>query len=230
MQPNSGIIWEMTVGKSALQVLLIAALALFTLESPAAFAGSKDVKHYTFKRVPTQFIASLGQPHECSGNGAETWGIWTKDPGPRGVWLGKFGAFEKSGGIAHAKWKFDTTDWWVDENGLLMEQPEFPVPPGTYLVTGERETTTILTIHPADDDGNRRWELANGAMLYDVTHLPCRSARYTPASASETCTPETAQMTSFPVNPGAKMPAVRGCKKQDYAVLFVIGVAVDAPQ
>jgi hypothetical protein len=34
--------------------------------------------------------------------------------------------------------------------------------------------TTTLTIH-ADE----RWELADGATLYDVTHLPCRAARYT---------------------------------------------------
>ena len=40
---------------------------------------------------------------------------------------------------------------------------------------GRRETTTTLTVHP-----DQRWELADGAKLYDVTHLPCRAARYTP--------------------------------------------------
>ena len=32
----------------------------------------------------------------------------------------------------------------------------------------------VLTV---EDDN---WELDSGATLYDVTHLPCRSARYTP--------------------------------------------------
>jgi hypothetical protein len=32
-------------------------------------------------------------------------------------------------------------------------------------------------------------------------------------------------MTAFPVSPGASMPSVDGCNKQDYAVLIVIGVA-----
>jgi len=40
----------------------------------------------------------------------------------------------------------------------------------------------VLTIHPKDKDGNERWELADGATLYDVTHLGCRSARYTPVT------------------------------------------------
>ena len=30
-----------------------------------------------------------------------------------------------------------------------------------------------------------RWELDRGATLYDVTHLGCRSARYTPAAGPD---------------------------------------------
>ena len=48
---------------------------------------------------------------------------------------------------------------------------------GQYLVTGGREVETVLTVHP-----DQRWELADGAKLYDVTHLPCRAARYKPAN------------------------------------------------
>jgi hypothetical protein len=83
-----------------------------------------------------------------------------------------------------------------------MEKPSFPLPVGKYIVTGDREVTTELTI----EEGNR-WSLKEGAgsyaldtpnrcvrrlkncypgTLHDVTHLPCRSARYTPLSASET--------------------------------------------
>ena len=80
--------------------------------------------------------------------------------------------------------------------------------------------TTVLTVHA---DG--RWELdpfkGNPAKLFDVTHLPCRSARYTPASGA-TCTPAQANKGDFPVSPGAKMPSVNGCNGVDYAVLFVI--------
>jgi hypothetical protein len=72
-----------------------------------------------------------------------------------------------------------------------------------------------------------RWELDGGAKLYDVTHLPCRSARYTPVPGQAACSPERARTSDFPVKPGAAMPAIEGCVKQDYAVLFVIGVAVD---
>jgi hypothetical protein len=40
------------------------------------------------------------------------------------------------------------------------------------------------------------------------------------------CSPEQAPRDAFRVSPGAPMPPVPGCNKQDYAVLFVIGVAV----
>jgi len=43
-----------------------------------------------------------------------------------------------------------------------MEKPTFPLPPGQYLVTGDRQVTTVLTIHPKDKEGNQRWELADG--------------------------------------------------------------------
>jgi len=87
-----------------------------------------------------------------------------------------------------------------------MQKPTFPLPPGKYLVTGGRQVTTVLTIHPKDKDGNERWELADGATLYDVTHLGCRSARYTPATGNHSCSPANVQAKRFPVNPGAAMP------------------------
>jgi hypothetical protein len=36
------------------------------------------------------------------------------------------------------------------------------------------------------------------------------------------------QKTAFPVAPGGTMPPVEGCEKKDYAVIFVIGVALEA--
>ena len=135
-----------------------------------------------FRRVQTQFIAAAIDPvhgegmQASSGTGAGDWGIWRVDPGPRGVQLRDYER-KLGGGVAPRGWKFDKQDWWLEEHGLIMEKPDFPLPPGKYLVTGGREVETVLTVHP-----DQRWELADGAKLYDVTHLPCRAARYKPAN------------------------------------------------
>jgi len=176
-----------------------------------------------FKRIPTQFIAALGDPQANSGAGAQDWGLWTLDPGPRGVWLRDYPKLEAAGGAAPAGWRFDKQDWWLEEHGLIMEAPTFPLPEGRYLVTGGRQTTTALTVGPGG-----AWALEDPkAKLYDVTHLPCRSARYTPNEAGAAGSPAAARPRDFPVAPGAEMPAVPGCAKQDYAVLFVIGVPAE---
>ena len=204
-----------------------AALILFGALCLIPAANGSNLEDITFKRVPLQFIAALGDPGAMSGDGAETWGIWELDPGPRGVWLDRFDKLEEAGGVAPSNWQFDGEDWWLEEHGLIMEKPAFPLPPGRYLVTGDREVTTMLEVFPDDDQGNRRWELAHGT-LFDVTHLPCRSARYTPIDSETPCTPANASQANFPVVPGATMPAVPGCHKQDYAVLFIIAVAVES--
>lgn len=178
-----------------------------------------------FTPIPAQFIAALGDPGAKAGDGAQTWGLWRTDPGPRGVPLASYARLQQVKGAAPAGWTFDPADWWLEEHGLIMEKPSFPVPPGKYLVTGNREVTTTLTIHPPDKNGNERWELADGATLYDVTHLGCRSARYTPAAGPNSCSPASAPRSAFRVAPGRPMPPVDGCHKQDYAVLIVIGVA-----
>jgi hypothetical protein len=167
-----------------------------------------------FQRIPTQFIAALGNPDANAGSEAKDWGIWRKDPGPRGVWLSQYTReIAERDNIAPVGWKFDPNNWWLEEHGLIMESPDFPLPPGRYLVTGGRSVTTSLTI-----DNNGGWKLGDNAKLTDVTHLPCRSARYSGGS------PLSANTKDFPVKPGAKMPKVEGCTQQDYAVLFVIGV------
>ena len=200
-------------------------LVMMTTLGQSAYASSDG--QTKFKRIPTQFIAALGDPGATSGSGAQSWGLWRIDPGPRGVWLDSYEKLKAADGLAPAQWKFDSTDWWLEEHGLIMEKPDFPVPPGKYVVTGDREVVTVLTVHPMDTDGSQHWELDDGANLYDVTHLPCRSARYTPAAGDGSCSPAKAHKTEFPVTPGGPMPPVEGCNKQDYAVLFVIAVAVD---
>lgn len=168
-----------------------------------------------FQRIPTQFIAALGDPNSSSGTNALEWGVWRVDPGPRGVFLRDYERdIVKRNGKAPAGWSFDINDWWVEEHGLIMEAPSFPLEAGKYLVTGGRLVTTVLEVKK---DGS--WSLENGK-LYDVTHLPCRSARYTPNGNGS---PFTANQKDFPVQPGAEMPKIEGCNKKDYAVLFVIG-------
>ena len=103
--------------------------------------------------------------------------------------LGDYEKLKSSGGVAPAQWKFDSKDWWLEEHGSIMEKPDFPLPPGKYVVTGGREVTTILTIYPMDKNGQERWELVNGVKLYDVTHLPCHAARYRPEGSDNSCSP-----------------------------------------
>jgi hypothetical protein len=196
---------------------IIAAFLLMSHPSPA---------ETILKRIPTQYIAALGNPTAKSGTGAETWGLWPVDPGPRGVRLTGYSTLKEAGGIAPRGWKFDNADWWLEEHGLIMEQPTFPIVPGKYVVTGNRDVMSTLTIYPKAADGTVRWELNHGASLYDVTHLGCRAARYTPAKANS-CSPEHADQENFPIFPGAVMPPVGGCNKQDYQVLIVVGMEVE---
>lgn len=180
------------------------------------------------QRLPrTQFIAALGDPTASSGkidatNGA--WGIWPVDPGPRGVFLRDYQRDLVANQFrAPAGWTFDPNSWWLEEHGLIMESPDFPLAAGKYLVTGGRMVTTALTI-----EANGNWKLDEGT-LYDVTHLPCRSARYQPMASSAAAdggTPTAANPRDFPVTPGAVMPSVPGANQRDYAVLFVVGKAV----
>jgi hypothetical protein len=204
--------------------LCLASALLATMAALGQSVHAADAARAKIQYIEPQYIAALGNPGANSGSGAQTWGLWPLDPGPRGVALHDFERLKKAGGVAPERWKFDGRDWWLEENGLIMEQPQFPLPPGKYLVTGARAVTTVLTIHPADKKGDRRWELGDRATLHDVTHLGCRSARYTPAAGDGSCTPAKARKTAFPVDPGGAMPLVEGCKKQDYSVLIVIGI------
>ena len=210
------------LGHACLATVWFLTIAIVTQSVYAADSGQTK-----FRRISTQYIAALGEPGATSGNGAQLWGLWPLDPGPRGVKLNRYQSLKDAGGVAPSRWKFNEADWWLEEHGLIMEQPTVPLPPGKYVVTGARKVTAVLTIHPADGHGDRRWEIDQGAILHDVTHLACRSARYTPATAGGSCSPTHAKQSTFPVAPGGAMPQVEGCTKQDYAVLIVIGMGVE---
>jgi hypothetical protein len=76
-------------------LVMIAAVA-----QPVHAAGGGQTK---FKRISTQFIAALGDPGATSGIGAQSWGLWPLDPGPRGVELNRYQRLKDAGGVAPAR-------------------------------------------------------------------------------------------------------------------------------
>ena len=192
-----------------------------------ALAGVTAQAETTFVPGPTQYIAALGDSAATSGDDAESWGFWTVDPGPRGVWSSDFAELVANGGHAPEGWQFDPDAWWLEEHGLIMESPSFPITPGSYVVTGGREVTAVLSISPPDTKGRQAWSLSDGATIYDVTHLRCRAALYTAVAEGKSCTPDKTPKDVFPMSPGVSMPSVEGCTKQDYQVLIVTGMMVD---
>ena len=87
-----------------------AAVATTLALSPTLFAQSRTAG---LRRVPTQYIAALGADQARSGTNAHEWGLWRKDPGPRGVELDDFQKLQANGGIAPAQWTFEAEDWWL---------------------------------------------------------------------------------------------------------------------
>mgnify|MGYP001159927631 FL=1 len=202
---------------------LTSAFALFltSITSPM-FSQTK------IRRIQTQYIATIAPAGATSGTGAETWGIWTVDPGPIGVWLRFYQRLQKAGNIAPSGWRFDIDDWWLDENGLIMKAPEFPIPAGQYYVTNGEENISLLTVEQPDAEGRQAWSLSDDKTIEDVTHGPCRSARYTPEAGSGSCSPKDANRAAFPLKPGEAPPLVRGCDRKQYAVLIIFGLPIES--
>ena len=211
----------------AISAWRIGAKYLMAIATSAAFATTVYAEA---RLVPgdTQYIAALGDPAATSGDDAASWGLWAIDPGPRGVWSTDYDALIANAGIAPSGWSFDTAAWWLEEHGLIMEAPSFPLPPGQYVVTGAREVTSVLTVGPAAANGKQAWSLADGATIHDVTHLRCRAALYTAQADGKSCTPDHTPTDVFPMSPGITMPEVSGCTKRDYQVLIVLGMLVDS--
>ena len=53
---------------------------------------------------------------------------------------------ESAGGKAPAGWSWDKDDWWLEEHGLIMEKPDFPMPSGRYVVTGDHDKNLKLRL------------------------------------------------------------------------------------
>lgn len=69
----------------------------------------------------TQFIAATGDPAATQGvigsAKNEQWGVWTRDPGPRGVYLRDYSRLLEKDKVAPVGWAFDPNDWWLEEHG-----------------------------------------------------------------------------------------------------------------
>ncbi len=191
----------------------------------AALVTSPAAAKAKFRPVRPQYIAALADETASEGTGAETWGYWRRDPGPIGVHLSQFDKLRALGG-GPTGWPFNRDDWWLDENGLIMKAPDFPMPAGAYLVTNGETNVSVLTVEAADATGAQGWSLSDGMTAADVTHGPCRSARYTPMGASGTCSPADADISLFPLPLGDSPPLVEGCDRKEYAVFIVIGLPI----
>ena len=94
-----------------------------------------------------------------------------------------------------------------------MNAPEFPIPARQYYVTNGEENIFLLTVGEADAEGKQAWSLTDDKTIGDVTHGPCRSARYTPESESGSCSPKYADRSAFPLKPSEAPPLVSRCNK-----------------
>ena len=83
------------------------AVGSLILAASLHYASGQDLSKY--KRIEPQFIAALGDPGATSGNGAQSWGFWNQDPGPRACKLDHYPQL-KATGVAPAQWKFDASD------------------------------------------------------------------------------------------------------------------------
>ena len=107
-----------------------------------------------------------------------------------------------------------------------MKAPEFPMPAGEFYVTNGEENISLLTVEKPDEEGKQAWSLSDGKTIAEVTHGPCRSARYTPKESSGTCSPKNANRMVFPLKPGEAPPYVQGCNRKNYAVLIVFALPI----
>ena len=67
------------------------------LQQPVHAAGVDLSK---FRSIEPQYIAALGDPGATSGNDAQSWGVWSQDPGPRACKLDHYKQLKAAGGVA----------------------------------------------------------------------------------------------------------------------------------
>ena len=81
-------------------LLSVGSLMLAAGLQPVHASGADFSK---FTRIEPQFIAALGNPGAKSGDGAQSWGFWSQDPGPRACKLDHYDQLKAAGGVAPAQ-------------------------------------------------------------------------------------------------------------------------------
>src|SRR5215467_12985591 len=120
----------------SLFILALCLLGSFVLpsfnlsRSQAHAAGGGQTK---FQRISTQFIAALGDPGATSGSGAQSWGLWPLDPGPRGVELNSYQRLKDPGAVAAPHRTVKATDWSREEQGYTTEERNGAIAPRKHM-------------------------------------------------------------------------------------------------
>lgn len=191
--------------------------------------GASMTQPGSWTRVSGQFMtADPGVDHgggnsastslDTSGDGAREWGVWRTDPGNTGVRFSGIPQLEATG-RAPRGWSFNPEEWWVEEHGMIMTNPD-PLPEGRYKVVWLNRRAGYVPTVELTISGDS-WTLSHGANLHDVTHGPCRSAKYTTPARGGHCVPDDIPQSRFPMPSGSVMPDVPGCDRVDYRVLFI---------
>jgi hypothetical protein len=80
------------------RLLSVAFLLLAAGLQQPVHASGVDLSKFT--PIEPQYIAALGAPGATSGNGAQSWGFWNQDPGPRACKLDHYDQLKAAGGVA----------------------------------------------------------------------------------------------------------------------------------
>ena len=81
---------------------LLLTIVFGSLAACAQDTEGQDAADMRFQSVSMQYIAALGGEGENSGSGAQAWGLWPVDPGPRGVRLNSYERLRAADGRAPA--------------------------------------------------------------------------------------------------------------------------------
>src|SRR4051812_10476041 len=83
------------VPSASRRLLALGSLVLAAGLQQPVHASGVDLSQ--FKRIEPQYIAALGDPGATSGSGAQSWGLWSQDPGPRGCKLDRYPELKATG-------------------------------------------------------------------------------------------------------------------------------------
>ena len=111
-------------------------MLLAGLQQPV-HASDVDLSKFRILTEP-QYIAALGDAGATSGNGGQSWGLWSQDPGPRGCKLDRYDQL-KAGGVTRRRHSGNST---LPTGGSRSTARSWRSRPFHYLLgnTSSRET------------------------------------------------------------------------------------------